>query len=287
MNRSISTLAGARRRLDGGVLFGHTPRLRWSQWMRPDQDNLVDVASRGLLVRQNGKNILVIAGADSLLAPPRRTCRCQPYIAGLLDTLMLLGVNEADVDAVVLTHLHVQVTDQLREQVREGEMPGLLFPNARYITGKRHWSRARHPHPRDRNWFLAPLLHRLENSGRLTLIDGNTCDQLGEGWHFHFSDGYTLGHLLPEIELPGGSVLYASELIPGTHWLDLEVNSANDRNPECVAGDKERLLDHLVANGGRLVFSLDPEVAMVKILRDRHSRYVPYDSYSSLDRFDS
>ncbi|MNV68327.1 hypothetical protein D3C71_1611670 [compost metagenome] len=82
-------------------------------------------------------------------------------------------------------------------------------------------------------------------------------------------------------------MLYAGELIPGTHWLDLEVNSANDRNPECVAGDKERLLDHLVANGGRLVFSLDPEVAMVKILRDRHSRYVPYDSYSSLDRFDS
>ena len=76
-------------------------------------------------------------------------------------------------------------------------------------------------------------------------------------------------------------------LIPGTHWLSLTINSAYDRNPECVIGDKERLLDHLVEKGGRLVFSLDPDVAMVKVMRDRQSRYIPYDLYTSLSGFDA
>ena len=44
VSRTISTLAGTRRKLDGGVLFGHTPRQKWSQWMTPDLDNRVDFA---------------------------------------------------------------------------------------------------------------------------------------------------------------------------------------------------------------------------------------------------
>jgi glyoxylase-like metal-dependent hydrolase (beta-lactamase superfamily II) len=287
VSRSISTLAGTRRKLDGGVLFGHTPRQKWSQWMTPDLDNRVDLASRALLVQQEGKNILVLAGADALLAPIPRACRCQPSVSGLLESLAQHGLGEDDIDAVVLTHLHAPLSEELLERVREGEMPRLLFRKAHYLVGERHWVRARQPHPRDRVLFISPLLHRLENSGRLILIDGHSCDRLGHGWHFHFSDGYTPGQLLPEILLPGGPVVFVGELIPGTHWLSLNVNSAYDRYPECVVGDKERLLDHLVATRGRLIFSQDPDVAMVKVMRDRQSRYIPFDPYTSLSRFDS
>nr|WP_218584004.1 MBL fold metallo-hydrolase [Pseudomonas akapageensis] len=268
-------------------MFGHTPRPRWAQWLRPDHENLVDVAGRALLVQQGGRNILVLAGADGLLAPPPRKCRCQPTIPGLLESLAQRGLGEGDIHAVVLTHLHVHPSPELTQLISDGEMPRLLFPQAHYITGERHWFRARHPHPRDRSLFVSPLLHRLEGSGRLVLIDDNRCDQLGEGWHFHHSDGYTPGQLLPEIAMPGGPVVFAGDLIPGTHWLSLEVTSGLDRNPEGVVGEKERLLDHLVASGGRLFFSRDPEVAMVKVMRDRQSRYVPFDHYEALSRFDS
>ena len=54
MNRSLSTLTGRSRKLDGGVMFGNTPRQQWADWIKPDQDNLVDLASRGLLVQQGG-----------------------------------------------------------------------------------------------------------------------------------------------------------------------------------------------------------------------------------------
>ena len=35
-------------------MFGNTPRQLWAEWIKPDQDNLVDLASRGLLVQQGG-----------------------------------------------------------------------------------------------------------------------------------------------------------------------------------------------------------------------------------------
>ena len=287
MNRSISTLAGRIGKFDGGIVFGNTPRLRWANWMRPDHDNLVDLAARALLVQQQGRNILVVAGADALLPQAPRSCRCQPRTPGLLESLARQGLEESDIDAVVLPHLHAQLSPEQAEWIRDGEMPRLLFPKAHYIVGERHWFRARHPHPRDRALFVAQIMHRLDASGRLVLVDENRCDALGEGWSFHITDGHTPGQLVPEIAMPGGPVVYVGDLIPGIHWLSLDVTSAYDRNPECMVSEKERLLDHLVANGGRLFFSRDPEVAMVKVARDRQSRYVPYDQYTSLNRFDS
>lgn len=287
MTRCLSTLTGRNRKLDGGVMFGSTPRKQWADWIKPDQDNLVDLASRGLLVQQAGKNVLVLAGAGALLAPPPRTCRCQTQTSQLLESLAQRGLREEDISAVVLTHLHAQLPPESWRAIRDGETPRLLFPVARYITGTHHWSRARHPHPHDRALFVRQIVDRLQSSGRLVLVDSNHCNELGEGWQFHVSDGYTPGQLIPQIDMPGGPVVFAGDLVPGTHWLRLDVTTANDRNPEGLVGEKERLLDHLVATGGRLFFSSDPNIAMIKVMRDRKSRYLPFDSYTTLSRFDS
>lgn len=239
------------------------------------------------MVQQEGRNILVLAGASALLAPPPRTCRCQKHTPGLLESLAQQGLGEGDISAVVLTHLHAQLPPELCDAIKDGDTPRLLFPAAHYITGERHWSRACLNHPHDRALFVRQIVGKLKNSGRLVLLDDSHCRELGDGWQFQFSDGYTPGQLIPEIAMPGGPVVFAGDLIPGTHWLRLDVTTANDRNAEGLVGEKERLLDHLVANGGRLFFSSDPDVAMIKVMRDRQSRYLPFDSYTTLSRFDS
>lgn len=286
LSRSISTLTGMRRRVDGGTLFGSTPRAQWAEWMTPDHDNSVEIGERVLLVQQAGKNTLVMAGADNLLASPPRSCRCQPRMPGLLESLAQRGMDENAIDSVVLTHMQTHLSPEMNERISEGEMPRLLFPRAQYFCGVNHWHRARHPHPLDRALFVPALVRRLEHSGRLTLIDANRCESLGDGWRFHTSDGFTPGQLLPEIQLPGGPLFFCGDLIPATHWLDLQVTSGLDRNTERVVDEKEHLLDHLVASGGRLFFARDPQVAMAKIMRDRKSRYVPFDQYRTLNRFE-
>jgi glyoxylase-like metal-dependent hydrolase (beta-lactamase superfamily II) len=287
MNRRISALVGTGRRLDGGVMFGNTPRSQWSDWVSPDHENQIRLASRALLVQEGEKNVLVLAGSEALLAPLPRACRCQQHTKGLLDSLAQHGLVESDIHIVVLVHLHAWLSSQLRNAIEDGETPRLLFPNARYLVGERHWERARRPHPRDRALFISPILNRLEDSDRLTLIKGTDNDLLGSGWQFHLSDGYTPGQLLPEIAMPGGPVLFAGDLIPGSHWLELALTSGYDRNPECLIGEKERLLDHIVSERGRIFFSRDPDVAMVKVMRDRQSRYLAFDLYRALSQFDN
>ncbi|MCY1462573.1 hypothetical protein D9M71_803620 [compost metagenome] len=82
-------------------------------------------------------------------------------------------------------------------------------------------------------------------------------------------------------------MVFAGDPIPGTHWMSLAVTTANDRNPEGIVGEKERLLDYLVANGGRLFFASDPDIAMIKVMRDKQSRYLPFDTYRTFSRFES
>ncbi|MCY1283606.1 putative quorum-quenching lactonase YtnP [compost metagenome] len=287
MYRCMSTLSGPVRRLDGGSMFGSMPRRLWSKRFEPDQDNQIALATRALLVQEPGRNILILAGAEALLAPLPRTCRCQPQPKGLLDGLAALGLGEGDIHAVILTHLQAQLPATLLSAIREGNLPRLLFPSARLITGARQWSRARHPHPHDRALFVPQLIRQLGDSGRLELLDGPGSDVLGAGWRLHFSDGYTPGQLLPEIAMPGGPVIFAGDLIPGIQWLQLDVTTAYDRNPEGLIGEKERLLDHLVATRGRLLFARDPEVALIKVVRDRNSSYQAFDRQRMLDRLDS
>ncbi|MCY1291853.1 hypothetical protein D9M70_410570 [compost metagenome] len=239
-----------------------------------------------MLVQELGRNVLILAGAEALLAPLPRGCRCQPQPNGLLERLAVLGLGERDIDVVILTHLQAQLPATLRGAAGEVSLPRLLFPAARFITGARHWSRARHPHPHDRALFVPQLIRELGDSGRLELLDGADSDVLGAGWRFHFSDGYTPGQLLPEIAMPAGPVVFAGDLIPGIHWLQLEVTTAYDRNPEGLIGEKERLLDHLVATRGRLLFARDPEVALIKVTRDRRSGYLAFDRQRLLDRLD-
>ena len=284
MQRRLTSIMGTSRQLDGGVLFGSTPRQRWSQWIQPDPDNLVELPSRALLVQEQDRNILVLAGSDLLLPPAPRTCKCQPKPASLVDGLARLGLGENDIDLVLLTHLQAWPSPALRQLIDEGSVLRVLFPRARYLTGMEHWRRALRPHPHDRCRFIPWLLRQLEHGGRLLLAEEGANPHLGRGWHLHLSDGHTRGQLLPEIALPGGPLLFAGDLIPASPWLDLAVTSACDRNPEVLIGEKERLLDYMVPKRGRLFLPRDPEHAVIRVLRDRQARYASYDHTASYSR---
>ena len=51
--------------LDGGSMFGVVPKTLWEKKMPADQRNRIPLAANSLLVRANGKNILVETGNGS------------------------------------------------------------------------------------------------------------------------------------------------------------------------------------------------------------------------------
>ncbi|WP_349616828.1 MBL fold metallo-hydrolase [Azotobacter salinestris] len=273
--RTLTTLPGNSQKLDGGAMFGNAPRAMWERWMPADELHRIDLGCRALLVREDGRNVLVETGIGAFFSPElKERYGVQESRHVLLDKLEAQGLSDADIDVVVLTHLHFDHAGGLLAPWAEGEPARLLFPNARFVTGRRQWQRACQPHARDRASYIPELLELLEASGRLELLDdGQTSAVLGADWRFHVSDGHTPGQLLPEVAMPGGPVVFAGDLVPGAPWVHLPITMGYDRFPEGLIEEKTALLEDLLARGGRLVFTHDPKVAMGRLTRDAKGRF--------------
>ena len=268
------SVEGNRQRLDGGAMYGNAPRALWEKWTPPDALNRIEFACRCLLAHDlDGKTVLLETGIGAFFEPRLRSR--YGVDAGehvLLRSLAARGVAHEDVDVVVLSHLHFDHAGGLLAAFEDGRPPRLLFPNARFVVGRRAWERARNPHPRDRASFIAALPALLEQSGRLEIVDGAHAAALGDAVRFEYTDGHTPG--LTHAELGGdGGVVFCSDLIPARPWMHAPVTMGYDRYPEQLVDEKSRFLDDKIARGVRLFFTHDLECALALPTRDEAGRY--------------
>ncbi|HET8696939.1 MAG TPA: MBL fold metallo-hydrolase, partial [Gammaproteobacteria bacterium] len=217
----LASVEGNRQRLDGGAMYGNAPRAVWEKWTPPDEHNRIEIACRCLLAQDlNGKTVLFETGIGAFFEPKLRArYGVHEHEHVLLRSLAALGVAPEDVHAVVLSHLHFDHAGGLLSAWREGVPPALVFPNAKFLVGKRAWERARHPHARDRASFIPPLADLLVASGRLEIVQGEHSATLGPGVRFEYTDGHTPGLMHAEL----GGVVFCSDLIPGRPWVHLPI----------------------------------------------------------------
>jgi glyoxylase-like metal-dependent hydrolase (beta-lactamase superfamily II) len=277
------SILGNSQKLDGGAMFGNAPKAVWSKWLPPDELNRVPLACRALLVDDlDGQRVLFETGIGAFFPPKlRERYGVVEDRHVLLDSLAQAGFTDADIDAVVISHLHFDHAGGLLAAHAEGEPPRLLFPNARYVVGREAWERAKAPHPRDRASFIPELPMLLEASGRLEIVDRDTSPSLGPKVRFHRSDGHTPGLLLAEIGGDGG-VVFCADLIPGRPWVHVPITMGYDRYPELLIDEKRRFLGEMLARGVRLYFTHDPDCAMARVTRDDGGRFATADEHAEL-----
>lgn len=276
------SIDGNRQKLDGGAMFGNAPRALWSRWAAPDEQGRIDLACRALLASPlAGRTVLFEAGIGTFFEPRlRERYGVVEDRHVLLESLAEAGFGPDDIDVVVLSHLHFDHAGGLLTAWRPDAGPSLVFPNATYVVGRRHFERAVDPHDRDRASFIPALPGLLQATGRLELVDGEYSETLGESVRFHFSDGHTPGLMLAEIvgrpDASGaahGGVVFCADLIPGRPWVHVPITMGYDRNAELLIDEKRAFLGDMLARDVHLYFTHDPACALARVVRSEDGRF--------------
>jgi glyoxylase-like metal-dependent hydrolase (beta-lactamase superfamily II) len=286
----LFSIEGNTQKLDGGSMFGNCPRVVWERWAPADDQHRIDLACRSLLVREDQpgrdrkRTVLLETGIGAFFEPKlRERYGVQEPEHVLLSSLARLGVAPAEVDVIVLSHLHFDHAGGVLKAWAEtaGKLE-LAFPNAAFVIGREAWERARHPHPRDRASFIPGLCELLEGTGRLELVDAERSTTLGEHYSFTYSQGHTPGLMLTRVDTPHGAVTFMGDLIPGVPWVHLPITMGYDRYPELLIEEKQAMLERVIAEDGWAFFTHDPHVAAAKITRDERGKFGPGDMIEHL-----
>ncbi len=278
------SILGNSQRLDGGAMFGNAPRALWQRWIEPDDLNRIPLACRAMLIRESGGRLVLFeTGIGAFFEPKlRQRFGVQESRHVLLENLEKAGFSDADIDVVVLSHLHFDHAGGLLAPWSDGQPARLCFANAHFVVGAEAWARANAPHSRDRASFIDDLQPLLEATGRLEIVTGDRSQVLGSEYRLHLSHGHTPGLMLVEVPSADGPVVFCGDLIPGSNWVHLPITMGYDRFPELLIDEKTRLLGDLEGRGGRLFFTHDVEFAMARFGRDDRGRYRVTETWPSL-----
>jgi glyoxylase-like metal-dependent hydrolase (beta-lactamase superfamily II) len=263
-----SSILGNSQRLDGGAMFGNAPRALWSRWAPPDEAGRIALACRALLIEDGTRRTLFETGIGTFFAPDlRERYGVIETEHRLLASLAELGLGHADIDVVVLSHLHFDHAGGLLAPFQKHAPPELLFPRARFVVGKVALERAEHPHLRDRASYIPELPGLLRASGRLHVIEETTSVEtlLGPSVKFVETVGHSPGMLHAKIRGRSASLFFAADLVPGRAWVHLPITMGYDRYPEQLIDEKAALFSDFARDGDYLLFTHDPEIAAARV----------------------
>lgn len=233
-------------KLDGGAMFGVVPKSIWSKTNPADQNNMIDIAARCLLIENGNRLILIDTGMGN-----KQTDKFFSYYfrwgdQGVGQALAKYGFHKDDVTDVFLTHLHFDHCGGGVEWNANKTGYQLAFKNATYWSNEKHWSWAKTPNKRERASFLMENIEPIEQSGNLKYLNctkENILKNSPLGFDVFFADGHTEKQMIPMIKYKGKTLCFMADLLPTAGHVSLSFIMGYDTRPLLTLQEKEVFLN--------------------------------------------
>jgi glyoxylase-like metal-dependent hydrolase (beta-lactamase superfamily II) len=238
-------------RQDPGGPFGLVPAALWERSFPEEAWSKVPLVLWSLLVRSEGKTILVDTGLGTKLdeAALGQWDLERPE-GGLLEGLHRLGTSPEDVDLVINTHLHADHCGG-NTRIEAGSLVP-SFPRAEYWVQRLEWAQASLPDERTRHTYSPVNFLPLVREGRMRLLHGDT--PATHEVRCVVTRGHTRGHQSVLVEGLASPVFFTGDLASlAVHFAHLSWLTAYDVEPLETLRSKQRWQAWSVECGARVI----------------------------------
>jgi len=255
-------------KLDGGAMFGVVPKSLWQRTNPADNNNMIDIAARCLLIEDNNRLILIDTGMGD-----KQSEKFYGYYHlwgddSIDKSLASLGFHRDDITDVFMTHLHF---DHCGGSVQYNKDRTLLIPafkNAYFWSNKDHWAWATQPNRREKASFLKENILPMEESGHLkfTSLPNDSILKKSElGFDIFFANGHTDKQMIPMINYNGKIICFMADLLPTAGHLPIPFVMGYDTRPLLTLDEKEEFLNLAADNNYYLFLEHDAHNQIITV----------------------
>lgn len=257
-NVLLTWLSGGVTNLDGGAMFGVVPKPLWEKKYPCNEKNQIELPSDPILIKTDGKNILVDAGlGKGKLTDKQKRNYGLTKETEVEESLQELGLTLDDIDYILMTHLHFDHASGLTKLEDNNYLS--VFPNAKIIASKIEWDEMREPNIRSRNTYWKENWEAVESQ----------VITFKESWNFGplkfvHTGGHSDGHSILIIEDGGEMAVHMGDIMPThAHQNVLWVLAYDDYPMNSIAA-KQKWFPYGVENHAWFIFYHDAYYRAVK-----------------------
>jgi glyoxylase-like metal-dependent hydrolase (beta-lactamase superfamily II) len=250
-------------KLDGGAMFGVVPKNIWNKLNPADENNMIRLAMRCLLIEDGNRLMLIDNGIGQKQDDKFFSYYYLHGDDSLEKSLNKLGFDMGDITDMILTHLHFDHCGGSIKWNGDHTKYETTFQNATYWIAEEHWNESLAPNPREKASFLKENILPIQESGQLKLIKKG--DAIHPEIDLVFSKGHTQSMMHPVIHYKEKKVVYLADMIPTQAHIPVPYVMGYDVRPLDTMNEKSEMLKQAADNNYILFFEHDPsqEACMV------------------------
>jgi len=256
-------------KLDGGAMFGVVPKVLWQRTNPADNNNLIDMSLRCMLIEDGNRLILIDNGTGNKQSEKFFSYYFPFGDSNLDGSLAKHGFHRDDITDVFLTHLHFDHCGGSIQWNKNKTGYEPAFKNARYWSNKNHWKWATEPNPREKASFLKENINPIESSGQLNYVsipENNFLQNTALGFDILFVDGHTEKQMIPHVKYQNKTLVFMADLLPTVGHIPLPYVMGYDTRPLITMDEKAKFLQQAADNNYYLFMEHDAknEICTVK-----------------------